>query len=147
MKASSPAHFAASVSGATAVEFALIIGPLLLLLAGTVEFSRLLWTREALQSIAIAGARCMGVAGTDCAIKGVYDAAAATSYVVSQGTTMRVPLTDKDVTLNPAATCAGVSGFSEVSISYTFHTAIPSKLVGMGDGISLSATACFPNQP
>jgi Flp pilus assembly protein TadG len=55
-------RFAGARSGATAVEFALVIGPLLLVLLGTVEVSRLLWTRQAIQSVAIAGARCLGVA-------------------------------------------------------------------------------------
>jgi Flp pilus assembly protein TadG len=139
-------RFSTAEGGATAVEFALVVGPLLLLLLGIVEISRLLWTREALQSVAISGARCMGVAETDCAVKGAYDASAALKYVINTANAMRVPLIAKGVTLNKAATCAGVSGFSQVSITYTFHTAIPALLTSLGDGIPLSATACFPNQ-
>jgi Flp pilus assembly protein TadG len=51
--------FGRAEGGATAIEFAIVVGPLLLLMFATLEFGRMLWTREALQSAAIAGARCM----------------------------------------------------------------------------------------
>ncbi len=57
----------ASRSGASAVEFALVLFPLLLVIFGVIEFGRAMWTREALQETAIAGARCMGVLNSNCA--------------------------------------------------------------------------------
>jgi Flp pilus assembly protein TadG len=132
--------------GATAVEFALVIGPLLLLLFGTIEFSRLLWTREALQSIASAGARCMGVVEPSCANSGAYSSSKAISYVVSEASKLSVPLATSNVTVNHSATCAGVTNFSQVTVSYTFQTALPELVSALSGGVALSATACFPNQ-
>jgi Flp pilus assembly protein TadG len=42
-------RFGRANGGAAAVEFALVVGPLLLLIFGVFEFGRLLWTREAIQ--------------------------------------------------------------------------------------------------
>jgi Flp pilus assembly protein TadG len=139
-------RFARAADGATAVEFALVIGPLVLLLFGTIEFSRLLWTREALQSAASAGARCMGVLQSSCASAGAYSSGNAASFVIAKASALHVTLTASNLTLSNTATCAGVSGFSQVSINYTFETAVPQLLGSLSAGIPLSATACFPNQ-
>jgi len=132
--------------GAAAVEFALVIIPLLLFLFGIFEFGRLLWTREALQSAAIAGARCMGIGQTECTTSGSYDAQKTAAYISGQGVALLVPLTASNVLLDDAATCSGVGGFSEVTINFTFQTAVPQLLGALADGIPLSASACFPNQ-
>jgi hypothetical protein len=49
------------------------------------------------------------------------------------------------VSLNNAATCGGVSGFSQVAISYTFTTAAPALLTLLARGFTVPASACFPN--
>jgi Flp pilus assembly protein TadG len=139
-------RFRAASGGATVVEFSLVVVPLMLVLFGTIEFGRLMWTREALQSAANAGARCMGVVQTDCATSGTYSSTKTATFVIAQATAMRIPLTATDITLNHSATCAGVSGFSEVSISYTFDTAVPQLFGSLAAGVPLTATACFPNQ-
>lgn len=138
--------FGRAEGGATAVEFALVVGPLLLLLFGTIEFSRLLWTREALQSVANAGARCMGIVESSCANAGAYSSSKAITYVVTQATKLSVPLSTSNVTVNHSATCAGVSNFSQVTVNYTFQTALPELVGALSGGVALSATACFPNQ-
>jgi Flp pilus assembly protein TadG len=131
-------------SGASAVEFALVIIPLMLVLFGVIEFGRLLWTLNALQETAIAGARCMGVLNTSCAASGAYNATDATSYVKSVANGWGVTLATSNLTLNNAATCAGVSDFSQVTITYTFQTVVPllSPLVSY----PMTLNACFPNQ-
>ena len=48
-------------SGSSAVEFALILLPLTMLIFGGVEFGRLMWTRNGMQQTAVNVARCMGV--------------------------------------------------------------------------------------
>ena len=64
--------------GATAVEFALVLPMFLMLVFGSIEFGRLLWTQQALQETAIAGARCMAIAqgsnanNSPCAASGRY---------------------------------------------------------------------------
>ncbi len=131
-------------SGASAVEFALIIVPFILVMFGVLEFGRLLWTINALQETAIAGARCMGVLNTSCAANGAYNAANATNYVKGVANGWGVGLATTDVTVNNAANCAGVADFSQVTITYTFQTAVPmiTPLINR----PLSVNACFPNQ-
>lgn len=138
------ARLARDRSGGAAVEFGLIIGPLLLLLFGLVEFGRMLWTLNALQETAIAGARCMGVLSSSCASAGAYSATNASTYVQTLASTWGVTLAGSNISLNNAATCAGVSGFSQVSITYTFQTFVPLISSLLSD--PLTATACFPNQ-
>lgn len=50
-----------SRAGTTAVEFALIGLPFVMLIFGTVEFSRLIWTQSALQFAVERAARCAAV--------------------------------------------------------------------------------------
>ena len=138
-------RFAGDRSGASAVEFALVLGPLIFLIVGAMEYGRLIWTKQALQEAAIAGARCMGVLATGCASGGAYSASNTATYIqgVASGFSLTVPTAN--VTLNRAASCAGVSGFSSVSISYTFQAAAPVLLGSASSAMPLTATACFPN--
>ena len=135
----------ASRSGASAVEFALVVFPLMLVIFGVVEFGRAMWTREALQETAIAGARCLGVLNSNCATGRAYSASATTAYVQTVARAWGIDLPGTSVSLDRNATCAGVSGFSSVSINYTFQTVTPGLLGPLSGGVPLSATACFPN--
>ncbi|WP_246725303.1 TadE/TadG family type IV pilus assembly protein [Beijerinckia sp. L45] len=129
------------------MEFALISIPLLLLVFGTIEMGRLMWTREALQQSAIAGARCMGMTQTACGSAGVYSAALTTNYVAAQAASWSIPLTASNITLNAAASCGGLTGFSQVTLTYTFRSVVPVLIKALGSGAALSASACFPNHP
>lgn len=141
-------RFQLADAGAAAVEFAMVLGPLLLLIFGVFEFGRLLWIREALQETATAGARCMGMSASSCAASGVYSSANTTTYIESAATTWGVTLTGSNITLNNNATCAGVSatnGFSSVTITYTFQSVVPNFVTALSGGTTLTSTACFPN--
>lgn len=135
-----------NTAGATAVEFALVAGPLLLMVFGTVEFARLQWTREALQSAAIAGARCMGVKQESCAPNGTYSPDQTIAFVKSRANALYVSFPDAAITLDPGATCAGAEGFAQVTIDHTFQSVVSGVLTMLTEGVALSATACFPNQ-
>jgi Flp pilus assembly protein TadG len=136
---------AADRSGATAVEFALVVMPLLLLLFAIVEYGRLAWTTSALQQVAIETARCMGVGGPKCAdATGVYSAALTTQSATAAAAALSVAA--PTVTLNRAATCGGVSGLSQITLTTTFVTAVPQLLTALAGGVTLVATACYPNQ-
>lgn len=134
--------------GAAAVEFAAVLTPLLLLMFGSFEFGRLLWTREALQETAAAAARCMALTSSSCASGGVYSSTATTTYIENAATAWGVTLTSSNITLNSDATCAGVSaanGFSTVSLSYTFVSVMPNLVHALANGSSLTTSACYPN--
>jgi Flp pilus assembly protein TadG len=134
-------------SGATAIQFAIVSFAMLSLVFGIIEFGRLLWTREALQETAAAGARCMAVLSSSCASGGAVSTSLTTSYIQSLASGDAISLPSSAITLNSSATCAGVTGFSEVVITYTFNTILPVFLPQLGAGLTVSTSACFPNQP
>lgn len=131
----------------TAVEFALIAGPLMLLMLGTLEFGRVEWARQSLQDIATQGARCVGVVKPDCALNGAYDAAKAKQFLVNTASGWGIALTANDITLEQNISCQGISGFSRVSLVYDFQSAIPGAISALVADLPLRAQACFPNQP
>lgn len=140
--------FGRADGGAAAAEFAIVLGPLLLLIFGVFEFGRLLWVREALQETATAGARCMGMSASSCAASGAYSASATTTYIQNTANGWGVTLTASNITLDNDATCAGVTaanGFSSVTISYTFESVVPSFVTSLSGGKTVTSTACFPN--
>jgi Flp pilus assembly protein TadG len=64
MRCRFPRELTSASDGTTAVEFALVAPMFLMLVFGAIEFGRILWTEQALQETAIAGARCMAIAQT-----------------------------------------------------------------------------------
>jgi Flp pilus assembly protein TadG len=131
--------------GAAALEFALVALPFLILTFGTIEFGRLIRIREALQMTANQGARCMGVLSSSCASGSAYNSANTTSYIQGVASGWGVTLTASNLTLtnNAASPC---SGLSQVTINYTFSTAVPALLTMLSGGTALTTRACFPNQ-
>jgi len=132
--------------GSSAVEFGIVAFPLFLIVFGILEFGRAMWIREALQQTAIAGARCMGLVQSSCGTSGTYSSSMALSFVQAQAAAWSVPLASTNVTLNNAATCGGLTGFSQVTLNYTFKTVVPIMIPSLGSGVPLSAIACFPNE-
>jgi Flp pilus assembly protein TadG len=130
--------------GASAVEFALVIGPFILVLFGVIEFGRLLWTLNALQETAIAGARCMGVLNSSCTSSGAYNSTSSVNYVKSVANGWGVALTAANISLNNSASCAGVGDFSQVTITYTLQSVVPLIQPLINDPMTVNA--CFPNQ-
>ncbi len=139
-------RFGRARGGATAVEFAIVVMPFILLTFGVLEFGRLVWTRQALEEAAVAGARCMGVLSSSCASGGAYSATSTSSYIITRAQGWGVTLPTADVTLSNASSCAGVTGFSQVSIAYTFTSPVASLLSMSSTGVPLAINACFPNQ-
>lgn len=134
--------------GASAVEFAMVIGPLLLLICGVFEFGRVMWTREALQETATAGARCMGMTASSCASGGGYSSTGTITYIEGVAAGWGITLTASDITLASDAACAGVTaanGFSSVTIAYPFQSIAPNVVKALSGTTTLTATACFPN--
>jgi Flp pilus assembly protein TadG len=133
------------VRGASAVEFALILTPLCLITFGIIEFGRAMWTREALQETASAGARCIGILQSQCASGGAYSSTKAVSYIQTVASGWGITVPTADITVNASTTCAGLLGFSTVTIAYNFKTVVPT-LVPLGSGgTTMTLQACFPN--
>lgn len=137
-----------AANGATLVEFALVAPVFLALLFGTLEFGRALWTQQALQETAIAGARCMALPQSGCATAAyAYSSADTIIYIQGVASQWGISLPSANITQNNAATCGGASGFSQVELTFTFQSVVPNLVQIATGGIPLSATACFPNNP
>ncbi len=134
-----PHRFLRDRSGASAVEFALIAAPLALLLLGSLEYGRLLYLRQAIDDTAIAAARCAGVLEPGCTQDGAYDLVATRSHIVGMAAGRGIDIALDDIAVDRAATCAGITGFSRVTIAYSIDSAFPVEMAG-------SSEACFPNQ-
>lgn len=132
--------------GASAVEFALLAGPFLLILLGTIEFGRAIWSRHVIQEVAIAGARCVAVPQPDCAASGEFDQARAIAYIISSARIKGVSLKTPEVTVDRNTDCFGTGGFSSVTISFQFKTALPTFLSSLATGPVMGANSCFPTQ-
>ncbi len=122
----------------------------LMLVFGAIEFGRVLWTEQALQETALAGARCMAIAqGTrpngSCTSSGSYSSGNTTTYMqnVASGWGLTVP--SAGISLNNAASCGGTSGFSKVTLTKTFTSVAPLLVHLNAGGLTLTAAACYPN--
>jgi len=131
--------------GNMAVDFALVVPPMLALTFAIIEYGRFFWTQEALEQIAISAARCMGIKQSSCASSGAYSSSATQSYITSAATSWGISIPTGNMTLNNSATCSGTTGFSKVTLTTTFATAVPGMLPFPSGGTTLTATACFPN--
>jgi len=134
-----------NAAGTAAIEFAVVAPALLMVSFGIYEFGRWAWTLEALQESASSGARCVAIGEGACASGGAYSASNTVTYVqkVAAGWGLAVPAAD--ITSTNSTSCGGVSGFSQVGISYVFSTVVPKFIpVGTG-GATLSLSSCFPN--
>ena len=115
-------------TGATAVEFALTVLPLLLLLCGIPEFGRLLWTQTTLHFAVEAAARCGSIDAVQCGSTGAVQNFAA-AHAVGIG-------------LSPAAVAVtAASCGTAVSASYPFQFVVTGFFPY---AITLTAQTCFP---
>ncbi len=131
--------------GGAAVEFSAVVTALFTLLFGVTEFGWYMWTANALQQTAIQSARCMGVLAGNCASGSAYSSSNTQSYVQNVASTYGITVPAADIVLSQAGTCGGASGFSTVTINYTFRTVVPNLITGLSS-VAMTEQACFPNQ-
>ena len=114
-----------SERGAAAVEFALLLPVLLILVLGIVEFGRAFQVQATLAAAAREGVRVMALQD---------DAAAARAAVRDASTSLNPAVTDADIAVAPD-TCTAGAGDATVTITYRqpFLTGF------FGDGIDLTA--------
>jgi Flp pilus assembly protein TadG len=131
--------------GTAAIEFAFLAPVLLLASFGIYEFGRWAWTLEALQETATSGARCVGIGQSSCEASGTYNASSTATYVqnVALGWGLSVPAAD--ITSTNSTTCGGISGFSQVQISYVFISVVPKFIPTGTNGTTLTVQSCYPN--
>ncbi len=131
-------RLARDTGGATAVEFALLIAPFMMLTFGIIEVSRALWTRQALQDVAIATARCIGVGQLECTSGGNYSANATQAFLASSSTGLGFRLLGDETRISRNVTCDGMPGSVKVKLEAEFDSVFPfNELLGF------EAEACF----
>jgi Flp pilus assembly protein TadG len=116
--------------GSVAIEYALILPALLLLVIGIIDTGRVLWTYTTLSRATEAAARCAAINTVDCGTAGQVQ-----SYAVAQAFGLKI-----DATAFSVATAAcGI----QVNGSFDFTFAIPAFTKDLGT-ITLKAAACYP---
>ncbi len=135
-------RFKRDTRGAAAIEFAIVIVPLLLFMFGIIEFSRAFWAKEALQQTAVDTARCMGLGLAACSP--TTTTTAGQTYAVSVGNTWGLTIPTSNVTITTGTSCGTVPGFVTVHITYTFKTVVPDLIAGLFND-TFYASACFPS--
>lgn len=129
-------------SGAVAIEFAAIALPLFLVLVGSIEVSRYIWTRLALQDAASVGSRCVGLRLDPCFLGESIDPAGTSAFVKAQAQQWGIKIPDDTVTPLESALCHNVDDFSRITIRHRF-TSVLAVLPEMW----IEVEACFPAMP
>lgn len=115
-------------SGAAAVEFALLLPVLLMLLVGIIDVSRLLWARSILAFAVEEAARCAAVDANACATAPQTQAHAAAAVV--------------GLSISPTAFLVSeASCGAQVSTTYTFDPVLPWLF---DPPPTFTVKACFP---
>ncbi len=125
--------------GAVAIEFAAIALPLLFLIGGSIEISRYMWTRHALQDAASAGARCLGLGIAPCVTGGGIDFSATVGYVQQQAADWAIVIANDAITPEAVSDCHGTGDFSRVGIRTQFVS-----VINVLPETWVEVQACFP---
>lgn len=116
--------------GSSAVEFALVFPAFILMVVGTFETGRALWTQSLLNYAVQTAARCGAVDTTNCG-----SSTATVTYAVQNSAPLTIPSHDFTVT---SPSCG-----NQVAVAYPFTTVVPQLLPF---NVTLSAQACYPTK-
>lgn len=131
--------------GAATIELALTMPLFITLMLGVCEYARFAWTYEAVQEAAFAGARCIGMTLNACSVNGVYSQSSAIAFVQSEAQNWGITIPSANVQISTATTsCNGVSGFSQVELTYMFESFVPGLVNFLPTGQVITGSACFP---
>ncbi len=131
-------------SGAAAIEFALTVPLFLALMFGVVEYARYVWTIEAVQETATAGARCIGLTLGGCSANGTYSQSSAVTFIQSEAQKWGLTVPAANIAISTATSCNGVSGLSQLQVTYTFQSVVPALIDFLANGEVITGSACFP---
>jgi Flp pilus assembly protein TadG len=131
-------------SGAAAIELALTMPLFITLMLGICEYARFAWTYEAVQEAAFAGARCIGMTLDACSVNGAYSQSSAIAFIQSEAQKWGIMIPATNVRVSTATSCNGVSGFSQVELTYTFESFVPGLVHFLPTGRVITGSTCFP---
>jgi Flp pilus assembly protein TadG len=118
-----------SERGAAAVEFALIVPLLIVLVLGIAEFGRAFQVQGTLSAAAREGVRVMALQN---------DPAAARTAVRNAATSLKPAITDAEIAISPS-TCPTINGGS-TSVRLTVSYPMPFLTSFFGSGLNLTGT-------
>jgi len=121
--------------GGSAVEFAIAAPVFLALLLGLMEYARLIWTVQSLNSVAFSTARC-ATYGSSCGTS-----SAAASYATQLASGFGLTVTAANVTFTGNTTCNGNSGQNKVTVAYAFNSPIAGFIPAFP--ATVTGTGCF----
>lgn len=115
--------------GASAVEFALIVLPLLVVLFGFIDFARAFNAQQAVTASAREGVRIVALGGTD---------AEAVSRAQSAG--QPIPAGELNVAVTQGCTDGSTGDPAHVTVTHTFSflTPLPALVPGLGQTLTLT---------
>jgi len=126
--------------GASTIEFALLAPTFLMFLFLLLDGGRMMFAKQSLNELATATARCMATKQSSCA-----NAGSTQTWAVSRGLTRsNLQLTTSNIVIDTNATCGGVSGMIQATISMPWKKGAMNLLPQSVAPSSLTATACFP---
>lgn len=123
-------------AGTVMVEFAFLMPLALAMLFGLIEGGRLYWTKQTLDEVAYATARCMSVSGA------CDTAAKQRLYAVRRAADYGIAVPSEEVTVSAGAACKGDLHANRVSIDHDTASVLEGFIPLFPDRVE--ATACFP---
>ncbi len=121
--------------GAMTVEFAMILPAFMMLLTGTMEYCRYLWTMQTLNNVAYSTARC-ATFSSSCAT-----AATIQNYAVNLASSYGLAVTTANVAYTSNTTCRSNTGQNMVTVSYSFASPLTAFVGAMGS--TVTGRGCF----
>ncbi|HEY3638751.1 MAG TPA: TadE family protein [Rhizomicrobium sp.] len=134
-------------AGSAAIEFGFLAPVLMMASFGVYEFGRWGWTIEALQEAASRGARCAAIKQASCSASGAFSSSSTVAFVQNVASTWGLTVPSADITANSSTSCGGVSGFSQVQISYVFGSVVTKLIPSGASGSTVAVSSCYPNTP
>ncbi|GAA5053485.1 hypothetical protein GCM10023208_15500 [Erythrobacter westpacificensis] len=122
--------------GASTIEFALLAPAFLTLIFGTIEGSRIVWTKNTLDEVAFATARCMSVS------LGCETETQQQDFAVDRAASYGIAIVAADVTATADADCNGFPDSSRITITHDFNSVMGGFMPSMA--ADLEADSCFP---
>ena len=126
--------------GSTATEFALVAPAFLMFLFLILDGGRMMFTKQALNELAAATARCAAIKSTGCTT-----ASAAQGWAATRGKARSMLAIDStNVAVTQSTTCNGQANMTQATISLAYKkgalTFLPQSVVPA----TMTSTACFP---
>lgn len=130
----------ADARGASTIEFALVAPTFLMFIFLILDGGRMIFTKQALNELASASARCAALKPIGCTTTALVQ-----NWTVTRGLARsQLAITAAQVTVNFGATCNGQSGMASVAIAMPYRKGALNLLPQSAAPSTLNATSCFP---